>query len=144
VPLRIDATRARVFGEARPKILDAGRRLERDLLAICAVRPELAERYLQDLDDRHFDDPVHRRLRAYLAGEREPDDELLALRAELDATVQREGLNDETAKQLFLRLEERLVRRELSELADGDLERTIELQGVLAKIREALQEAAVS
>ena len=144
VPLRIDATSARVFGEARRKLVGAGERLERDLLAICAVRPDLAERYLRDLDDRHFDDPLHRRLRAYLAGEREADDELLALRAELDATVQREGLNDETAKQLFLRLEERLVRRELSELEEGDLERTIELQGVLAKIRESLREVAVS
>jgi DNA primase len=144
VPLRIDAAQARVFGEARRKLLGAGERLERDLLAICAVRPELAERYLHDLDDRHFDDPLHRRLRAYLAGEAEPDDELIALRAELDATVQREGLDDETARQLFLRLEERLVRRELSELEDGDLERTIELQGILAKIREALREVAVS
>jgi DNA primase len=149
VPLKIDATSARIFGEARPKIMDAGRRLERDLLAICAVRPELAERYLHELDDRHFDDPVHRRLRAFLAGEREADEELIALRAELDATAEREGLNEEAAKQLFLHLEERLVRRELAELGRGevttaDLERTKELQGVLARIQEALQEVAFS
>ncbi|HEY3070506.1 MAG TPA: DNA primase [Gaiellaceae bacterium] len=149
VPLRIDATSAPLFGEGRRKLMDAGRRLERDLLAICAVRPELAERYLHDLDDRHFDDPVHQRLRAYLAGEREADEELIALRAELDATAEREGLNEEAAKQLFLRLEERLVRRELSELGrdevtTADLERTKELQGVLARIQEALQEVAFS
>jgi DNA primase len=149
IPLRVDATSAPVFGEARRKLVDAGERLERDLLAVCTVHPELAERYLHELDDRHFDDPLHRRLRAYLAGEAEPDDELIALRAELDATAEREGLNDEAAKQLFLRLEERLVRRELAELGrheDGwtprDLERAKELQGVLARIQEALQEVA--
>jgi DNA primase len=147
IPLRVDATSAPVFGEARRKLVDAGERLERDLLAVCTVHPELAERYLRDLDDRHFDDPLHRRLRAYLAGEAEPDDELIALRAELDATSEREGLNDEAAKQLFLRLEERLVRRELAELGRGevtsaDLERTKELQAVLARIQEALQEVA--
>ena len=144
VPLRIDATSAPLFGEGSRKVVDAGRRLERDLLAVCVVNPELAEHYLQELDDRHFDDPVHRRLRAYLVGKREDDDELLALRAELDATARREGLNDETARQLFLRLEERLVRRELSELEGGDLERTVELQGVLAKIRDALREGVPS
>jgi DNA primase len=144
VPLRIDAASAPIFGEASRKVVDAGRRLERDLLAVCTVNPELADRYLRELDDRHFDDPVHRRLRAHLIGEGEADDEILALRAELDATAEREGLNDETARQLFLRLEERLVRRELSELEGGDLERTVELQGVLAKIREALREGVPS
>jgi DNA primase len=147
VPLRVDATSAPVFGEASRKVIDAGERLERDFLAVCVVNPEVAERYLHELDDRHFDNLLHRRLRAYLAGKAESDDELVALRAELDATATQEGLNDEAAKQLFLRLEERLVRRELAELGRGevtsvDLERTKELQGVLARIQEALQEVA--
>jgi DNA primase len=140
VPLRVDATSAPVFGEASRKVIDAGGRLERDLLAVCVVNPELAKRYLHELDDRHFDNPLHRRLRAYLVGEQEADDEILSLRAELDAIAAAEGLNEETGTQLFLRLEERLVRRQLSELEGGDLERTVELQGVLAKIREALRE----
>jgi DNA primase len=144
VPLRIDAASAPLFGEGSRKVVDAGHRLERDLLAVCTVNPELAERYLRELDDRHFDDPLHRRLRSYLLGEGEADDELLALRAELDATAEREGLNEETARQLFLRLEERLVRRELADLESGDLERTVKLQGVLAKIREALREGVPS
>ena len=147
VPLRVDGTSAPVFGEATRKVIEAGDRLERDLLAVSVMNPEVAERYLHELDDRHFDNPVHRRLRSYLAGEVEPDDELVALRAELDATAAQEGLNDESAKQLFLRLEERLVRRELAELGRGevtseDLERTKELQGVLGRIQEALQEVA--
>jgi DNA primase len=149
LPLRIDATSSPIFAQGKRTLVDAGDRLERDLLAVCAVHPELAERYLHELDDRHFDDPVHRRLRAYLAGEAEADDELLALRAELDATAEREGLNDDAAKQLFLRLEERLVRRELSalgrsEVTNAELERTKELQAVLARIQEALQEVAFS
>jgi hypothetical protein len=83
-------------------------------------------------------------LRAHLVGEAEADDELVALRAELDATAVAEGLDEETARQLFLRLEERVVRRQLSELEGGDLERTVELQGVLAKIREALREGVAT
>jgi DNA primase len=137
----------RSTGTVSRRALDAGERWERELLAVCAVRPDLAERYLHELDDRHFDNPLHRRLRAHLAGEREAEEDLIALRAELDATAEREGLNEETAKQLFLRLEERLVRRELSELGRGEvtsveLERTKELQGVLARIQDALQEVA--
>ena len=144
IPLRVDATAAPVFGEASRKVIDAGERLERDLLAVCVAHPELAERYLAELDDRHFDNPLHRRLRAYLIGEAEADDELVALRAELDATAVAEGLDEDTARQLFLRLEERVVRRQLSELEGGDLERTVELQGVLAKIREALREGVAT
>ena len=139
VPLRIAGGNARAFGEARRKVLGAGDRLEREFLAICAARPELADRYLHELDDRHFDNPLHQRLRAYLAGEAEADEELVGLRAELDATVAEEGLDDGVARELFLRLEERLVMRELADLSGEDLARTVELQGVLARIRDALQ-----
>jgi DNA primase len=144
VPLRVHAAAGPTLRQASRKVMGASARLERELLAICATRPELAERYLTKLDDRHFDEPVHRRLRAYLAGEGQPDSELLALRAELDATAEREGLDDTAAQELFLRLEERLVRRELSDLSGGDLARAVELQGVLAKIQDALREVAVS
>jgi DNA primase len=144
IPLRVDATAAPVFGEASRKVIDAGDRLERDLLAVCIVSPELVDRYLRELDDRHFDNPLHRRLRAHLVGDAEADEELVALRAELDATATAEGLDEDTARQLFLRLEERVVRRQLSELEGGDLERTVELQGVLAKIREALREGVAT
>ena len=144
IPLRVDATTAPVFGEASRKVVDAGERLERDLLAACIINPELVDRYLRELDERHFDNPLHRRLRAHLVGQAEADDELVALRAELDATAVAERLDEETARQLFLRLEERVVRRQLSELEGGDLERTVELQGVLAKIREALREGVAT
>ena len=125
-------------GSVSPKLLDAGERLERRLLAACATSPELAERYLRPLDDRHFDNPLHRRLRAHLVGAGEPDAELVAARAELLVTADVEHLGEDTARELFLRLEERLVRRELADLSGDDLARTVELQGVLAKIHDAL------
>ena len=50
-----------------------------------------------------------------------------------------EGLDEGVARELVLRLEERLVRRELAELSGEDLARTVELQGVLARIRDALE-----
>ena len=126
-------------GSISPKLLDAGERLERRLLAACATSPELAERYLRPLDDRHFDNPLHRRLRAHLVGAAELDADLVAARAELLVTADVEHLGDETARELFLRLEERLVRRELADLSGDDLARTVELQGVLAKIHDALE-----
>jgi DNA primase len=138
LPVQVAGQSAIVVGEASRKLLGAGDRLERDFLAICAARPDLAERYLGGLDDRHFDNPLHRRLRAHLAGEIEGDEELVGLRAELDATVADEGLDEGVARELVLRLEERLVRRELAELSGEDLARTVELQGVLARIRDAL------
>jgi DNA primase len=139
LPVRVAGESAGVVGAASRKLLSAGDRLERDFLAVCAARPELAERYVHDLDDRHFDNPLHRRLRAYLAGEGDADEELVGLQAELDATVAEEGLDEGVARELFLRLEERLVVRELAELSGDDLARTVELQGVLARIRDALQ-----
>jgi DNA primase len=139
LPVRVAGQSAAVVGEASRKLFGAGERLERDFLAVCAARPELAERYLHDLDDRHFDNPLHRRLRVYLAGEAAADEELVGLQAELDATVADEGLDEDVARELFLRLEERLVMRELADLSGDDLARTVELQGVLARIRDALQ-----
>ncbi|HYY76046.1 MAG TPA: DNA primase [Gaiellaceae bacterium] len=139
VPLRLAAGTRQSLGEVRTRLLDAGERLERRLLAACATKPELVERYLRPLAERHFDNPLHRRLRAYLVGEAEADREVVAALAELDATAESEHLGEETARELLLRLEERVVRRELAELRGEDLARTVELQGVLTKIQDALQ-----
>jgi hypothetical protein len=54
------------------------------------------------------------------------------LLAELDARAATEGIDEETAKELLLRLRERQVRRELE---TADLERTKELQEQLERIR---------
>jgi DNA primase len=132
----------RKTGAVSDRALEGGDRLERRLLAAVAADPELVEHYLAPLDDRHFDDPLHQRLRAYLCGEADADDELLRARAELDATAETEHLDADTAKELFLRLEERMVRRELARLEGEDLARTVELQTLLTKIREAQHEAS--
>jgi DNA primase len=129
----------RKTGVVSRRALEGGDRLEKRLLAAVAAEPELVEHYLAPLDERHFDDPLHRRLRAYLCGEIEADEELLRARAELDATAETEHLGAETAKELFLRLEERMVRRELGRLKGDDLERTLELQKLLATIHDAQQ-----
>jgi DNA primase len=131
----------RKTGVISRKTLEAGALLERRLLAACVAHPELIERYLAPLGDQHFDDPLHRRLRAHLVGETDPDRELLGLRAELDATAEGEHLDEDMARELFLSLEERVVRRELAEVKGGDPNRLIELQSVLSRIQEALQEA---
>jgi DNA primase len=144
VPLRLAAGTTRGLGEVKRSVLEAGDRLERRLLAACATKPELIERYLRPLGERHFDNALHRRVHAYLVGEADADREVVEVLAELDATADREGLTEETARELFLRLEERVVRRELAELHGEDLARTVELQGVLTKIQDALQKVAAT
>ncbi|MGH3006648.1 MAG: DNA primase [Gaiellaceae bacterium] len=142
VTLHLAAGTTRGLSQMSARVLDAGERLERRLLAACATRPELVERYLRPLAERHFDNALHRHLRAYLVGEAEADREVVGALAELDATAESEHLGEETARELFLRLEERVVRRELAELRGEDLARTVELQGVLTKIQDALQKVA--
>ena len=124
-------TSGRATGEISPRLLEKGSRLERDALAGVAAHPELRD-LLAELAPEHFDAELHRRARAHLLEPGEPDAELVPLLAELDARAATEGIDDETAKELLLRLRERQVRREL---AGADLERTKELQEQLAAIR---------
>jgi DNA primase len=118
-------------GEISPRLLEKGSRLERDALAGVAAHPELRE-LLAELEPELFDIELHRRAREHLLEPGEPDAELVPLLAELDARSAAEGIDEETAKELLLRLRERQLRRELG---SADLERTKELQEQLAKIR---------
>jgi DNA primase len=126
-----------------PKLLEKDERLERNALAACLVAPALV-RLLAELTPDHFDAELHRRFRALVVagglveGGAE-DEELLALRAELDARAAREGLDERTGKELLLHLRERKLRREL---AGAQLERVKELQTQLARVREAVAELA--
>jgi DNA primase len=138
VPIRIAGGNATVVGTVSPKLLEAGERLERRLLAACTTSPSLPDRYLKPLDDRHFDAEVHRRLRRQLVAGGEPEADLVAPLAELGATAAAEQLDEGVARELFFRLEERLVQRELDdEVKGGDTKRVLELQQVLHRIREA-------
>jgi DNA primase len=121
----------RATGEISPRLLEKGSRLERDALAGVAAHPDLRE-LLAELAPEHFDAELHRRAREHLLEPGEPDAELVPLLAELDARAATEGIDDETAKELLLRLRERQLRREL---AAADPERTKELQEQLEKVR---------
>jgi DNA primase len=119
------------------RLLDAGQRLERDVLAAALAYPAIAK-LLAELSADHFDDEQHRRFRDVLIRGAE-DSEFVPLRAELDARAERDSIDERTGTELVLRLRERKLRREL---AGADLARTTELQAHLAKVRQALAELA--
>ena len=121
-----------------PRLLEAGERLERDALAGSVAHASLLP-ILRELGPDHFDSPLHRRACAHLLDPGETDAELVALLAELDARADAEGIGEETAEQLLLRLRERRLRREL-ETADD--ERLPELRHALARVRTAFRELA--
>jgi DNA primase len=127
-------------GSVSPRLLDAGDRLERNALAGVAAHRSLVS-VLAELGPEHFDSETHRRLRDQLLSGGEPEGELVGLVAELDARAASEGIDDRTAQELLLRLKERRIRRELT---DADPARTIELQGALAKLLDAVEELATA
>jgi DNA primase len=118
-----------------PRLLGAGERLERDVLAACVAHPSLV-RGLAELTPEHFDGELNRRFRASLVSGRD-EPELTPLRAELDARAATEAIDERTGSELLLRLRERKLKRDL---AGADLARTTELQAHLAMVRQALAE----
>jgi len=74
-----------------------------------------------------------------LLGVEDADAELTSLLAALDARADVEGIDEQTAEQLLLRLRERKLQRELSEAAD---ERLPDLQQALARVRDRIREFA--
>jgi DNA primase len=133
--IRIQKTvAAHEAGKLSPKLLESGDRLERDVLAGVIAHPEL-QRMLAEASIEHFDSAANRRLADVLCGRAQPDDETVALRAELDARAGVEGIDLNTAKELLLRLHERHLRRELQ---TAEFERVPELQAQLARIRQAV------
>ncbi len=137
VQLRATGGSAGVGAPVSSKMIDADERLEREVLAGCVAHPELV-RLLAELTAEHFDSERNRRMRAHLVEESGGDDrELVALIAELDAVAAAEAIDEQTAKELLLRLRERHLRREL---AEADPERAKELQEALMRIRSAVSE----
>jgi DNA primase len=133
------APRGRSTGFAMsPRLLDAGLRLERSALAGVAAHDEL-KRYLAELGPEHFDDPLHRRARAYLLGEEPADAELTALLAELYARADEDDITLPTAKQLLLRLHERRLQEELR---SAPPERRQPLAMKVAELREEIESLA--
>jgi DNA primase len=120
-------------GSVSPRLLDAGDRLERNALAGVTAHRSLLP-ILAELGPEHFDSEEHRRFRQELVAGG-------AMDPELDARAVSEGIDERTAQELLLRLKERRIRRQL---IDADPARTIELQGALAKILEAVEELATA
>ncbi len=119
------------------KLLGAGDRRERDALAGVFAHPELKER-LAELSPEHFDDELHRRVRAYLLDASAPTDaDVVGLVAELDARAGAAAIDARTAEQLLLRLVERRLQRELAG-AEGKM--LAGLQGELDRVRSAIRE----
>jgi DNA primase len=134
--VELRATGAARAGTAAPaRLLDAGEKLERQVLAGCVAHPELV-RLLGEITPDHFDSELHRRVQAQLV-EGGDDRELVPLTAELDALAAAEEIDESTATELLLRLRERHLRRQLTE---ADPERTKELQEALLRIRSAVSE----
>lgn len=129
---------SRATGGVSRKVVEAGERLERRVLAGCLAHPELA-RALAEIGPEHFDGEPHRRLRQRILDGGAGAGDLVALEAELDALAVSEGIDAETGRELLLRLRERALRREL---ATADLERTKELQGQLERILAAVGDLA--
>jgi DNA primase len=121
-----------------PKLLEFGDRLERSSLAGVRKHPKL-NGILAKLGPEHFDSAVNKRLVGVVLGAEEPDDELKPLVAELDARAEAEGIDEQTAEQLLLKLRERRLSQELAEAEDARLP---DLQQALAKVRERIREFA--
>ena len=140
VQLRAAAGGTASAGEAMsPRLVEVGDKLERSALAGVRAHPGLG-RVLAELGPEHFDSESHRRARdELLAPSNAPEPELVSLLAGLDALAEQEGIDEETAKQLLLRLRERRLRREFEGADEADLS---ELQHKLAEIRTAIREFA--
>ena len=124
-----------VFGPATALSMLAGY-----VLARVESRPRIGGAgQITELGPEHFDSAVNKRLVAVVLGVEEPDAELKPLVAELDARADAEGIDEQTAEQLLLRVRE---RRLAAELADAEDERLPDLQQALAKVRERIREFA--
>jgi DNA primase len=120
---------------ASRRVLDAGDRLERDVLAACFAFPSLLSA-LETLSPEHFDTEKNRQLRTALVT-KHADEQTAHDLAELDAVAATEAIDETTAKELLLRLRERHLRRQLT---TAELGQKAELQRKLLEIREAVAE----
>jgi DNA primase catalytic core len=138
VQLRAAGGQTMAGGAVSPKLLEASDRLELSALAGVRAHPKLG-RTLAQLGPDHFDEPLHKRAVPVLVGVEDADKELTRLLASLDARANAEGIDEQTAEQLLLRLRERKLQREL---ADAEEARLPDLQQALSKVRDRIREFA--
>ncbi len=119
------------------RLIDAGRRLERDALAAGLAHAEVAAG-LAGLPGDHFDDPSYRAFHEAIQTGGAPD---VQLHAELDAIAGSEEIDERTGRELVFRLRERSLRRALeSARLSGDLKGLTEHQHQLSRLLKALDE----
>ncbi len=123
-------------GSVSPKLIDAGDRLERDALAGVVAHSGLIP-ILAGLPPEHFDLDLHRRVREHLVSQTPADEDVIGALAELDARAAANELDEVGTRQALLRLGARAIERDLVDARD-DGQKTTELQGALARIREAI------
>ena len=127
------------------KVVQAGDRLERMFLAACVLDPAAASPYVHELGDEHFDSADHRRLRAYLAGSGGEEEGTAALRAELWATAEQEGITADRARGLALELKTRWVERQIAALEQREMTRDDERRHAdLVRFRGELRDAVAA
>jgi DNA primase len=124
--------------ELSPKMLDFAERMERDVLAACVAHPTLLP-LLAEITPEHFELETHRRFREQLLNGGD-DGDLVGLKAELDARVAREGIDERTGRQLLLRLRERRLRKDATEADPG---RQREVAEAIERVRAAIEELSV-
>jgi DNA primase len=117
-----------------PKVLERGDRLERDALAGCLAFRKLVP-LLAELSPDHFDLEPHRALQRAIVSGAEPDEELVSLHAGLQMRAEAEGIDEETGRELLLRLRERKLERELAAHPDRE-----DLRAALVRLRAAVAE----
>jgi DNA primase len=116
------------------RIVAAADRVERGALAGVIAHRSLLP-ILAEITPEHFRDQTNRALRAHLVEATEPDRDVLALLAELDAWAPEEGIDKATAEEFLLRLREREL---WAELRHAELDRTRELREALERIQHAV------
>jgi DNA primase len=124
--------------ELSPKIVERGERLERDALAACLTHPALVA-LLAEISPEHFYSSTHQRFRDVLV-HGGIDDDLLPLKAQLDAVAASEGLDERVGRQLLLRLRERHLKKEAASV-DPRLKQEVADQ--LLRVRAAIEELSV-
>jgi DNA primase len=124
--------------ELSPKMLAIAERLERDVLAACVAHATLLP-LLAEITPEHFESETHRRFRDQLLNGGD-DGDLVGLKAELDARVAREGIDERTGRQLLLRLRERRLRKDAVEVDPG---RQREVAEAIERVRAAIEELSV-
>jgi DNA primase len=121
-----------------PRLLEARQQQERRALAGVAAHPDLTK-FLEGLSPDHFDDALHRRVRAHLLGTEPADDELKTIVDELHALAGIEEISEPMARELLLRLRERRLEERIRQ---APVEERKPMAEAISALREEIERLA--